>query len=76
MAGEITQEYDAVLKAARRLPPAEQLRLAQALMADSQVVAFWEEWQRQLAEQGDVASDAEIDAIVTHVRTRRQRGRP
>jgi hypothetical protein len=45
-------------------------------MSDSQVVAFWEEWQRQLAEQGDVASDAEIDAIVTHVRTGRQRGRP
>src|SRR4029450_5907238 len=46
-AGEITQEYDAVLKAARRLPPAEQLRLAQALMSDSQVVAFWEEAPRQ-----------------------------
>jgi hypothetical protein len=76
MAGEMTQEYDAVLKAARRLPPAEQLRLAQALMSDSQVVAFWEEWQRRLAEHGDVASDAEIDAIVTQVRTGRRRGRP
>jgi hypothetical protein len=76
MAGEMTQEYDAVLKAARRLPHAEQLRLVQALMSDSQVVAFWEEWQRQLAEQGDVASDEEIDAIVTHVRTGRRRGRP
>jgi hypothetical protein len=76
MAGEITQEYDAVRKAARRSPPAEQLRLAQALMSDSQVVAFWEEWQRQFAEPGDVASEAEIDTIVTHVRTGRQRGKP
>jgi hypothetical protein len=75
MAGEIIQNYDAVLKAARRLPPAEQLRLAQELVSDTQIVAFWEEWQRQLAEHGDVASDAEIDAIVAQVRAERQRGK-
>jgi hypothetical protein len=75
MAGEIIQNYDAVLKAARRLPPAEQLRLAQELVSDTQIVAFWEVWQRQLAEHGDVASDAEIDAIVAQVRAERQRGK-
>jgi hypothetical protein len=47
MAGEITREHDAVLNAARRLPPAEQPRLAQELVSDNQVVAFWEEQQRR-----------------------------
>jgi hypothetical protein len=75
MAGQVTQEYEAVLNAARRLAPAEQLRLAQELVSDHQVLAFWEEWQRQLAEQGNVASDAEIDAIVAQVRAQRQCGK-
>jgi ribosome-binding protein aMBF1 (putative translation factor) len=75
MAGEIIQDYDAVLKAARRLPPAEQLRLAQELVSDTQIIAFWEEWQRQLIEQGDVASDAEIDVLVAQVRAERRRGK-
>ena len=75
MAEEITQEYDAVLKAAQRLPPAEQLRLAQELVSDTQVVAFWEAWKWQLAEHGDVASDVEIDAIVAQLRAERQRGK-
>jgi hypothetical protein len=75
MAEEIIEGYDAVLKAARRLPPAEQLRLAQELVSDNQVMTFWEEWQRQLAEQGDVASDGEIDVLVAQVRAERQRGK-
>ena len=75
MAGEIRQDYDAVLKAARHLPPAEQLRLAQELVSDNQVMTFWEEWQRQLAEQGGVASDTEIDVLVAQVRAERQRGK-
>jgi hypothetical protein len=75
MAGEIRQDYDAVLKAARHLPPAEQLRLAQELVSDHQVMTFWEEWQRQLAEQGDVASDTEIDVLVAQLRAERQRGK-
>ena len=75
MAGEITQEYHAILQAARRLPPAEQLRLAKELVAGDHLVAFWEDWQGQLAEQGEVASEAEIDAIVTQVRAERHRGK-
>jgi hypothetical protein len=47
MAGETTREHDTVLKAARRLPPAEQPCLAQELVSDNQVVAFWEERQHR-----------------------------
>jgi hypothetical protein len=75
MAGQVTQEYDAVLNAARRLAPAEQLRLAQELVSDNQILALWEEWQRRLAEHGDVASDEEIDAIVAQVRAERRCGK-
>ena len=75
MAREITQEYHAILQAARCLPPAEQLRLAKELVAGDHLVAFWEDWQRRLAEQGEVASEAEIDAIVTQVRAKRHRGK-
>jgi hypothetical protein len=66
---------DRTLKAARRLPPAERLRLAEQLVSDNQIVAFWEEWQLQLVEHGEVASDAEIDAIVAQVRAKRRRGK-
>jgi hypothetical protein len=36
-------------------------------------VTFWEDWQRRLAAQGDIASNAEIDASVTQVRAERRR---
>jgi hypothetical protein len=75
MAGKVTDEYDAVFQAARRLPPAEQLRLARELVSGDHLVAFWEEWQRRLAEQGDVASEAEVDASVAQVRVKRHRGK-
>jgi hypothetical protein len=74
MPGEVTQEYDAILKAARHLPPADQLRLAKELISGDHLVAFWEDWQSRLAEQGDVASDAEIDAVVAQVRAEHRRG--
>jgi hypothetical protein len=73
MAGEVVQGYHAILNAARQLPPAEQLRLAKELVSGDHLVTFWEDWQRQLAEQGDIASDAEIDVSVTQVRAERQR---
>ena len=73
MAGEVVQEYDAILNAARQLPPAEQLRLAKELVSGDHLVTFWEDWQRRLAEQGDLASDAEIDDSVTQVRAERRR---
>ena len=73
MAGEVVQEYHAILNAVRQLPPAEQLRLAKELVSGDHLVTFWEDWQCQLAEQGDIASDAEIDASVTRVRAERQR---
>jgi hypothetical protein len=47
--------------------------LANELVSGDHLVAFWEDWQRQLAEQDEIASDAEIDASVTQVRTERQR---
>ena len=75
MAGDTTEEYHAILKAARRLPPAEQLRLAKELVAGDHLVAFWDDWQRRLVEQGEVASEAEIDAIVAQVRAERHRGK-
>ena len=75
MAGEITEEYHAILKAARRLSPVEQLRLAKELVAGDHLLAFWADWQRRLAEQGEVASEAEIDAIVTQVRAEHHRGK-
>ena len=73
MAGEVVQEYHAILNAARKLPPAEQLRLAKDLVSGDHLVAFWEDWQRRLAEQGDIASDAELDASVTQGRAERRR---
>jgi hypothetical protein len=72
MAGKVTDEYEAVFRAARRLPPAEQLHLARELVAGDHLVAFWEDWQRRLAEQGDVASEAEVDASVMQVRAKRR----
>lgn len=72
---EVIPEYQAILKAARCLPPAEQWRLAQELVAGEHFVALWEDWQSRLAAQGDVASDAEIDATVAQVRAERRRGR-
>ena len=73
MAGEVIQEYHAILNAARKLPPAEQLRLAKELVSGDHLVTFWEDWQRRLAEQGDIASDVEIDASVAQVRAERRR---
>jgi hypothetical protein len=73
MASKLTDEYDAVFQAARRLPPADQLRLARELIAGDHLVAFWKDWQRRLAEQGDVASEAEVDASVAQVRAERYR---
>jgi hypothetical protein len=73
MAGEVVQEYQAILNAARQLPPAEQLRLAKELVSGDHLVTLWEDWQRQLAEQGEIATDAEIDASVAQVRAGRQR---
>ncbi|MDH3605213.1 MAG: hypothetical protein OEU26_36945 [Candidatus Tectomicrobia bacterium] len=75
MAKGITQEYDAILDAARKLSPADQLRLAKELVSGDHLVTFWQDWQDQLAEQGQVASDAEIDASVSQVRAERQRGK-
>ena len=75
MAEGITQEYDAILEAARKLSPADQLRLAKELVSGDHLVTFWESWQRQLAAQGQIASDAEIDASVAQVRAERQRGK-
>jgi hypothetical protein len=72
MAGEVAQEYHAILSAARKLPPAEQLRLAKDLVSGDHLMTFWEDWQRRLAEQGDIASNAEIDASVTQVRAERR----
>lgn len=74
MAGEVAHEYHAILKAARSLPPAEQLRLAKELVSGDHLVAFWEDWQRRLEEQGAVASDAEIEASVAQVRAERRHG--
>lgn len=68
-------EYDVILEAARGLSPADQLRLAKELVAGDHLVAFWEDWQRQLAAQGDVASEAEIAAVVDQVRAERRHGR-
>jgi hypothetical protein len=75
MAEEILHEYHAILTAARGLPPAEQWRLAKELVAGEYFVALWEEWQQRLAAQGDVASEAEIDATVVQVRAERHRGK-
>lgn len=75
MAEEVMHEYDAILKAARCLPPAEQWRLAKELAAGDHFVVLWEDWQKRLAAQGDVASDTEIDAMVAQVRAERHRGR-
>jgi hypothetical protein len=75
MAESVLQEYDAVLNAARKLPPAEQLRLAKELVSGDHLVTFWEDWQRQLAEQGEIASDVEIDASVAQIRAERHRGK-
>ena len=75
MAKGTTQEYDAILDAARKLSPADQLRLAKELVSGDHLVTFWEAWQRQLAARGPIASDAEIDASVTQVRAERQRGK-
>ena len=72
MAGKATAAYQDILNAARTLPPAEQLRLAKELVSGDQLLAFWEDWQRQLAAQGEVVSDAEIDTIVTQVRVGRR----
>jgi hypothetical protein len=55
MAEEVSHAYQAILKAARGLPPAEQWRLAKELVAGEHFVAWWEEWQKRLAAQGDVA---------------------
>jgi hypothetical protein len=73
MAEEILHEYHAILTAARGLPPAEQWRLAKELVAGEHFVALWEEWQQRLAAQGDIASEAEIDATVAQVRAERHR---
>lgn len=75
MAGNAAQEYGAILQAARRLPPAEQLRLARELVAGDHLVAFWEDWQQRLAEQGDIASEAEVDASVAQIRAKRRRAK-
>lgn len=75
MAEGITQEYGAILDAARKLSPADQIRLAKELVSGDHLVTFWEDWQGQLAEQGRIASDAEIDASVIEVRAERQRGK-
>jgi len=37
-------------------------------------MAFWEDWERRLEEQGAVASDAEIEASVAQVRAERRHG--
>src|SRR5687767_12970758 len=42
MAKGITQEYDAILEAARKLSPVDQLRLAKALMSGDHLATFWE----------------------------------
>jgi hypothetical protein len=75
MAEGVTQEYEAILDAARKLSPAEQLRLAKELVSGDHLVTFWQDWQGQLAKQGQIASDAEIDTSVSQVRAERQRGR-
>ena len=75
MAEGITQEYDAILGAARKLSPADQIRLAKALVSGDHLISFWEDWQGQLAKQGQIASDGEIDASVMEVRAERQRGK-
>jgi hypothetical protein len=75
MASKFTDKYDAVFQAARRLPPAEQLRLARELVSGDHLVAFWEDWQWRLAEQGDVASEDEVDASVAQVRVERRRAK-
>lgn len=75
MAEEVIHEYQAILKAARGLPPVEQWRLAKELVAGEHFVALWEDWQNRLAAQGNIASDTEIDATVAQVRAERRRGR-
>ena len=75
MAESITQAYDVILDAARKLSPADQLKLAQALVSGDHVATFWESWQRQLIAQGQIASDVEIDASVAQVRAERRRGK-
>ena len=75
MAKGTLQEYDAILDAARKLSPADQLRLAKALISGDRLVTLCEGWQRQLAVQGPIASDAEIDSSVAQVRAERQRGK-
>ena len=71
----ITQDYDAILEAARKLSPANQFRLAKKLVSGDQLVTFWEDCQRQLAEQGQIACDVEIDASVAKIRAELQRGK-
>lgn len=75
MAEGITQAYDAILDAARKLSPADQLRLAKELVSGDHLVTFWQDWQERLAKHGQIASDAEIDASVSEVRAERQRGK-
>ena len=75
MPQSLTQAYDAILDAARKLSPADQLRLAKELVSGDHLVTFWEDWQSQLTAQGPIASDAEIDASVDQVRAERQRGK-
>jgi hypothetical protein len=74
MAEGITQDYVAILDAARKLSPADQLRLAKELVSGDHLVTFWQDGQGQLAKQGQIASDAEIDASVSQSRAERQRG--
>jgi hypothetical protein len=52
MAAGITQAYEAILAAARHLSPADQLRLARALVSGEHWATFWQDWQEQLAEHG------------------------
>jgi hypothetical protein len=75
MSESLTLAYDAILDAARKLSPADQLRLAKELVSGDHLVALWEDWQSQLAAQGPIASDAEVDASVDQVRAERQCGK-
>ena len=75
MAEGTIQEYNAILDAAWKLSPADQLWLAKELVSGDHLVTLWEGWQHQLATQGPIASDAEIDASVAQVRAERQRGK-
>ncbi len=74
MAKEATDAYQSILKAARNLSPADQLRLAKELVSGDHLVAFWEDWKGRLAKQNDIVSDAEIDATIAQVRAERRRG--